>query len=89
MVVVYKDWKRVRILVYGHQSTTITGCRGERGELDFQTKGIDNMIKGLPGDQVTVAYLVTFSVISGSRHLDLLVGTLQQINKPLCKMTVG
>ena len=50
---------------------------------------IDNMIIALPGDQEAVAYLMPFSVISGSRHLDLLVGTLHQTNKTLSKMTGG
>jgi len=44
------------------------------------------MIITLLGDQEAVAYLMLFSVISGSRHLDLLVGTLHQTNpKPSLK----
>ena len=71
----------------------------EKGELDFQTKyaevkglnttEIDNMIIALPGDQEAVAYLMPFYVISGSRHLNLLVGTLHQTNNVLSKMTGG
>jgi len=71
----------------------------QKPELDLRTKyaevkglnatEIDNMIIALPGDQEAVAYLMPFSVISGSRHLDLLVGTLHQTNKTLSKMTGG
>jgi len=71
----------------------------KKDEVDFQNKyaevkgliatEIDNMIIALPGDQEAVAYLMPFSVISGSRHLDLLVGTLHHTNKALSKMTGG
>jgi hypothetical protein len=55
----------------------------------FNTVEIDNMIIGLSGDQEAVAYLVPFSVISGSRHLDLLADALQRTNEALSKMTGG
>jgi len=55
----------------------------------LNTVEIDNMIIGLSGDQEAVAYLVPFSVIRGSRHLDLLAHALQQTNEDLSKMTGG
>jgi hypothetical protein len=54
----------------------------QRGEMDAQTmyaevKGLntleaDQMIISHPGDQEAIAYLVPFSVIGTSRHVDLL-----------------